>query len=238
MRRSRNGKKCWRAGRTTFANRNLGTVLMMTGRRDESEAHLRKATDSKDGGGKDDPRSAQAHARLGAHLAETGRAGEAAAEARKAVDLKPERGGDERDPGRSIDERGQAGCGSGGITPGAGPHIMRWGKAGTGRAMCRRPCGNGGARWRSIRKMRTSATAWAPLFWIQGRRAKALAEWRAAVELRPNGVTTLERAAWLLATSQDGSLHNGGEEMALLSARAMQYSIRKDTLVLGTMAAA
>jgi len=74
-----------------FANRNLGMVLMMTGRREESAEHLRKAAEMKlRTAVDDDPRSAQAHAELGAHLAETGRPGEAAAEYRKAVELKPD----------------------------------------------------------------------------------------------------------------------------------------------------
>jgi len=45
----------------------------------------------------------------------------------------------------------------------------------------------------------------------QGRRAEALTEWRTAIELRPNDVATLERAAWLLATSPNASVRNGAK---------------------------
>jgi tetratricopeptide (TPR) repeat protein len=227
-----------------FANRNLGMVLMMTGRREESAAHLRKAAESKlRTAVEDDPRSAQAHADLGAHLAETGRAGEAAAEFRKAVEFKPESAAMRVSLGEALTNAGKLDEAAAELrraldidTGNARAHYA------LGRVLDRQ--GDVAAAMREWRRALEIDPQNADIhdclgdaLLAQGRRAEALAEWRAAIELRPNGVATLEKAAWLLATSPDASLRNGGEAMAL-AARAMQYSIRKDARVLDTMAAA
>jgi Flp pilus assembly protein TadD len=73
--------------------------------------------------------------------------------------------------------------------------------------------------------------------YAQGRTVDALAEWRAAIDLRPNDPALLEKASWVLSTSPDPAIRNGDEAMAL-AVRAMQLSKRKDARVLDTLAAA
>jgi tetratricopeptide (TPR) repeat protein len=71
----------------------------------------------------------------------------------------------------------------------------------------------------------------------QGRTAEALAHWRDSIQLQPNGVTALRRAAWVLATSPDATLRNGGEALAL-AVRAVEHSGGNDPRLLDTLAAA
>jgi Flp pilus assembly protein TadD len=71
----------------------------------------------------------------------------------------------------------------------------------------------------------------------QGRTAEALAHWRDAVQLQPNDLAALGRAAWVLATSPDASIRNGGEALGF-AVRAVEISGGKDARMLDTLAAA
>jgi hypothetical protein len=67
--------------------------------------------------------------------------------------------------------------------------------------------------------------------------AQAPANWRAAVELRPNDAEALRRAAWALATSPDAAIRNGDDALRF-AVRAVELSGGKDAYVLDTLAAA
>jgi tetratricopeptide (TPR) repeat protein len=227
-----------------FANRNLGMLLMMTGHREESSVHLRKAAESKlRATVEDDPKSAKAHADLGALLVETGRAEDAAAEFRQAAELQPsaitfrvnlgEALTKAGKPDRAVLELHKALDADGANGP---AHYA------LGQALDRQ--GDAQAAIREYRRALEidpqNADVHASLgdtLLAQGRTAEALAEWRAVIEVRPNDAETLEKAAWVLATSPDAAVRNGDEAM-IFAARAMQYSVRKDARVLETLAAA
>ena len=60
---------------------------------------------------------------------------------------------------------------------------------------------------------------------------------RAALEADPNDVAALGRAAWMLATSPDATIRNGGEALGF-AVRAVEISGGKDARLLDTLAAA
>ncbi|MBI5086226.1 MAG: tetratricopeptide repeat protein [Acidobacteria bacterium] len=70
-----------------------------------------------------------------------------------------------------------------------------------------------------------------------GQFAPALAAWRAGLQADPNNVSTLNRAARLLASHPEESLRNGGEAV-LLAERARRLTEGLDPGVLDTLAAA
>src|ERR1035437_1945977 len=73
------------------AHRNLGTVLLMTGHREESAAHFRKASEIKLRAALEaDPTSARGFNDLGVLLVQTGRLEEAVAQFERAAGLKPD----------------------------------------------------------------------------------------------------------------------------------------------------
>ena len=71
----------------------------------------------------------------------------------------------------------------------------------------------------------------------QGRMAEALAHWRNAIELEPNDTQALRRAAWVLATSPDAAIRNGGDALQF-AVRAVELAGGKDARLLDTLAAA
>jgi Tfp pilus assembly protein PilF len=73
--------------------------------------------------------------------------------------------------------------------------------------------------------------------YAQGRTAEALAHWRDGIRLQPNDAPALRWAAWVLATSPDATIRNGGEALAF-AVRAVELSGGKDARMLDTLAAA
>jgi tetratricopeptide (TPR) repeat protein len=73
--------------------------------------------------------------------------------------------------------------------------------------------------------------------YAQGRTAEALAHWRDGIRLQPNDAPALRWAAWVLATSPDATIRNGGEALAF-AVRAVEVSGGKDARMLDTLAAA
>src|ERR1039457_6431603 len=59
--------------------------------------------------------------------------------------------------------------------------------------------------------------------YAQGRTAEALAHWRDGIQLQPNDAAALRRAAWVLATSPDPTIRNGGDALAF-AVRAVEIS--------------
>jgi len=71
----------------------------------------------------------------------------------------------------------------------------------------------------------------------QGRTAEALTHWREGIRLQPNDAPALRRAAWVMATSPDAAIRNGGEAVAF-AVRAVELCGGKDARMLDTLAAA
>jgi tetratricopeptide (TPR) repeat protein len=227
-----------------FAHRNLGTVLLMTGHREESAAHLRKAAELKLRAAVEaDPQSARGFYDLGEVLAQSGQAGEAAAEFRKAVELKPDFAAARIGLAQALSNAGkpdeallelrkalEADPGNAPAHYALGQVLNRQGDAPSAIR-----------EWRRALELDPQNVdvhgALGDALRAQGRTAEALAEWRAVIELRPNDVETLRKAAWALSTSPDAAIRNGEEAMAY-AVRAMQLSIRKDARILDTLAAA
>lgn len=73
--------------------------------------------------------------------------------------------------------------------------------------------------------------------YARGKPVEALSHWREAIRLGWNEVETLRLAAWVLATSPDGSIRSGGEALELAE-RAGRLSQGEDVSVLDSLAAA
>jgi len=227
-----------------YANRSLGSVLLLTGRREESAAHLRKADELKlRAAVVADPKSARAFLDLGALLQQSGRAEEAAAQFRKAVELEPDSAAARVKLGEALASSGK---------PEEGLEELR-------QALRQDP-GNAAAHYAlglilSRQGDRPSAIAefgraveldpqnveahesLGDALAAQGRPAEALRAWRRAIELRPNDGEALRKASWLLSTSPDPAIRNGDEAMKLIT-QAMKVSPKRDARLLDILAAA
>jgi tetratricopeptide (TPR) repeat protein len=71
----------------------------------------------------------------------------------------------------------------------------------------------------------------------KGNPAQAIQHYQKALEVAPGSIPTLTNFAWLLATSQDAALRNGGKAVEL-AAQANQLVGGTNTIVLRTLAAA
>jgi tetratricopeptide (TPR) repeat protein len=227
-----------------FANRNLGTLLMMTGHREEAGVHLQKAAEIRARAAvDDDPKSAKAHADLGALLEETGRPADAAAEFRKALEIQPGTIAFRVSLGAALTKAGRpddAVVELRHALDADGANVSA--HYALGQAFERKGDSQGAVdEYRHALQIDPQNVdvhiSLGDLFLSQRRPADALTEWRAAIESRPNDVALLEKTAWLLATSPDAGIRNGEQAMTFAT-RAMQYSARKDARLLDILAAA
>jgi tetratricopeptide (TPR) repeat protein len=227
-----------------FAHRNLGTVLLLTGHREESAAHLRKAAESKlRAAVEGDPRSARGFYDLGELLAKDGRAEEAAAQFRQAVELKPDFAAARVSLGQALVDAGRLDEAlvelrkALDVDPGnAAAHSA------LGQVLNRQGDPPSAVReWRRALeldpKMAEVHISLGDALYARRQTAEALSEWRAVIELRPGDAATLRKASWVLATSPDAAIRNGEEALAF-AARAMQLSGGKDARTLDALAAA
>jgi len=227
-----------------FAHRNLGTVLLMIGRREESSAHLRKANEIKLRAAVEaDPQSARWFYELGEVLAQSGRAGEAAEQFRQAVELKPDFAAARVSLGQALANAGRTDEALAELrqaldrNPGSAPAHYA-----LGQVLSRQgDAPSAIVEWRRALALDPQNAevhgALGDALQAQHRTAEALAEWRAVIEQRPNDAETLRKASWVLSTSPDAAIRNGEEAMAF-AVRAMQLSSRKDARLLDTLAAA
>ncbi len=227
-----------------YAQRKLGALLLIMGRREESAAHLRKANELQLRAALEaDPTSARAHNDLGVLLAETGRAEEAAAQFEKAAALKPDYAAARTNLGSALAKLGRL-----------DEALVELRKAISldaryapahyelGLLVSKRAEAAGAiAEWRTALeidpKYAEAHARLADALDAQGRTAEALAHWRAAIDLRPNDADALRRAAWALATSPDATIRNGTEALEF-AVRAMELTHGTDARVLDTLAAA
>jgi tetratricopeptide (TPR) repeat protein len=226
------------------AHRSLGAVLLMTGHREESAAHLQKANEIKLRTAiEDDPKSARGYNDLGELLAQTGRAEEAVALFRKAAELKPDFAAARANLGGALTKLGRLDEALVELRraldadPRSAPAHYT-----LGLVLSQRSDVPGAMReWQSALeldpKFAEAHLRLGDALYAQGRAAEALAHWRDAIELRPNDAAALRQAAWVLATSPDAALRNGDEAMAF-AVRARQLSGERDARTLDTLAAA
>jgi len=227
-----------------LAHRNLGTVLLMTGHREESAAHFQKASEIKLRAAVEaDPASARAFNDLGVLLVQTGRVNEGVAQFEKAASLKPDFAETRANLGGALAKLGrldealvqlrQALAEDAGYAP---AHYN------LGLVLSRRGDAEGAIReWRGALeldpKYAEAHVSLGDALYAQGRTAEALAHWRDGLQLQPNDPPTLRRVAWVLATSPDGAIRDGAEAVAF-AVRALELSGGNDAQVLDTLAAA
>ena len=227
-----------------LAHRNLGTVLLMTGRHEESAAHLQKAAEFKLRAAVEaDPTSARGFNDLGELLLQTGRTEEAVAQFEQAVALKPDfaavhanLGGALARLGRLDDALVQLRQALKSDARSAPAHYN------LGLVLNQQGDTEGAIReWRSALELDPKYAE--PHFSLgdaldaQGQTAEALAHWRDGIAIDPNNRAALERAAWVLATSPDSTIRNGVEALAY-AVRAVELSHGNDARILDTLAAA
>ena len=227
-----------------FANRKLGTVLMMTGHREEAAAHLRKANEIQLRAALEaDPASARGYNDLGVLLLDTGRVEEAVAQFEKAAALKPDFAAARGNLGRALEKLGRLDEALIQLRK-AIESDARYAPAhyNLGQVLSQRGDATGAtAEWRSAIEIDPNyAEAHDSLgdaLDAQGRAVEALTHWRDAIELQPNDAHALRRAAWALATSPDAAIRNGDDALRF-AVRAVELSGGKDARVLDTLAAA
>jgi tetratricopeptide (TPR) repeat protein len=226
------------------AQRNLGTVLLMTGHAEESAAHLRKASESRLRATLEaDPTSARGFNDLGVLLAGMGREAEAVAQFEKAAALKPDFAAAHANLGGALAKMGRLDEAlvqlRKALESDAGSAPAHYN---LGLVLSQRGNAQGAIReWRRALeldpKYAEAHDSLGDALYAQGQTAEALAHWRDSIRLQPNHAPVLRRAAWVLATSPDAAIRNGGEALAL-AIRAVEISGEKDARMLDTLAAA
>jgi tetratricopeptide (TPR) repeat protein len=226
------------------AHRNLGTVLLMTGHREESAAHFRKASELKLRAALEaDPTSAAGFNDLGVLLVQTGRVDEAVAQFQKAAGLQPDFAAARANLGGALLKLGRLDEALLELRkalrsdPGYAPAHYT-----LGLVLSQRGDAPGAIReWRSALefdpKYADAHHRLGDALYAQGRTAEALAHWRDGIQLQPNDAAALRRAAWVLATSPDPTIRNGGDALAF-AVRAVEISGGNDARLLDTLAAA
>jgi len=227
-----------------LAHRSLGSLLLMTGHREEAALHFRKASEIKLRAAVEaDPASARGFNDLGALLVQTGRLEEALPQFEKAIAREPDFAAAHANLGAALAQMGR--------TDEALPQLRKALELDAqyapahyhlGLVLKQRGDAPGAIReWlRTLQLDPQSAPAHDRLgdaLAAQGRPAEALAHWRDSIQLQPNNAVTLRRAAWVLATSPDAAIRDGGEALRF-AVRAMELSGGKDARTLDTLAAA
>ncbi len=226
------------------AHRNLGTVLIMTGHREESAAHFRKAAEIKLRAAVEaDPTSARGFNDLGVLLVQTNRLDESLPLFGKALELKPDFAAARTNLGGALVKVGRLDEALIELRK-ALVSDARYASAHytLGLVLSRQGDAQDAMReWRRVLELDPKhAEAHYRLgdeLYAQGRTAEALAHWRDGLQLQPNDASTLRRASWVMATSPDSAIRSGVEALAF-AVRAVQLSGGKDARVLDTLAAA
>ena len=227
-----------------LAHRSLGTVLLMTGRREESGAHFDKAAEIRLRGAVEaDPASAAGFNNLGALLLRTGRVDEALAQFEKAAGLKPDFAEARVNLGAALAKQGKLDEALAQLrkaleaNPGYAPAHYTLGLVSIERGDAQGAIGE----WRRALELdpryAEAHTSLGDALDAQGRTADAVAHWRQSIDLQPNDAQALRRLAWALAAAPDAAIRNGGEALAL-AVRAVEISGGGDARILDALAAA
>jgi tetratricopeptide (TPR) repeat protein len=227
-----------------MAHRSLGSLLLMTGHREEAAVHFRNATEMKLRAAIEaDPASARGYNDFGAMLVENGRVEEALAQFEKAVGLKPEYAAARANLGAALAKLGRPDEALVQLTNAVATDA--WyapAHYNLGLVLSQRGDEQGAIReWRRALdldpKYAEAHDRLGDALAAQGRTAEALAHWRESIELQPNNAPTLRRAAWTLATSPVTAIRNG-EDALRFAVRAIEVSGGNDARLLDTLAAA
>ena len=226
-----------------LALENLSGALLLTGRRAEAAAMFERAREAKLRQSlSEHPGAAETHAALGAYLLDAGRTDEAMTELRAALELDPRLVAAQCSLGRGLATQGRLDEARTALervlaldAKYAPAHFE------LGRVFER--LGDGGRAlelWRQAladdANYADAHAAMARAFTGRRQFADALEHWRAHLALRPNDAAALRDAAWILATSPEAGVRNGGEAQAL-AVRAISLAGR-DALTLDCLAAA
>ncbi len=221
------------------AHGNLGSDLLLLGRREEAGVHLQAAAELKLRAAVVESGSAAAFDELGRMLLERGRLAEAVENLRRAVDLD---------------------AGSAAAHGNLGAALLRMGKLDEARVEIARAIAldsryaaghfrmgllleRGGDADGAVREWKQALDldpnyeeahdSLAGALYARGKSAEALAEWR----LGTSAAAALRQMAWVMATSPDAAVRNGAEATAL-AVQAIERSGGKDAAAWDTLAAA
>jgi tetratricopeptide (TPR) repeat protein len=226
------------------AHRSLGSVLLMTGHREESAAHFRKASEIKLRAAVEaDPASARGFNDLGVLLAQTGRVEEAVAQFEKAAELKPDFPAARVNLGAALMKAGRLDEALIQLRK-ALESDSRYAPAHYNLGLVLSKRGDEQAAMREWQraldldpKYAEAHDSLGDALYAQGRSVEALTHWHQSIQLQPNNAPALRGAAWVLATSPDAAIRNGGEALAF-AVRAIELSGGGDARMLDTLAAA
>ncbi len=223
------------------AHNNLGFALASAGKLDEAVAQYNQAIAS-------DPKYAHAYNNLGLALAIEGKMDDAAGNFAKAVELDPAYGSAEGNLGKALLEKNNPTASD---VDAAVGHLKKALELGPETAEAQTNLGLGlaekgqvdeaiGHFERALEIQPGFADAHSYLgtaLVMKGKKAEAEKHWRLALKTEPDNVKVLNDLAWLLSTSADAALRNGGEAVAL-AGRAVELTRGHEPMLLGTLAAA
>jgi tetratricopeptide (TPR) repeat protein len=218
------------------SHNNFGYTLAQAGRLPEAVAQYQRALELQ-------PEYAEAQDNLGVAMAAQGKPMDAIAHYRKALDLNPEFSEAHNNLGRALAEKGKL--------DESLPHFEKALELNAASAEAHTNLGaallSKGDADRAITQLEgalriapESAAAHRYLgdaLASKGKLKDALEEWRKVLRVEPNELAALDQAAWVLATSPDPSLRNGGEAVELAE-RANRVSSGNEPRTLVTLAAA
>jgi tetratricopeptide (TPR) repeat protein len=222
------------------AHESLGRALLMSGRRDEAGAHLRKAAELKlRAAVEENPADASAYYKLGRMLLDSGRADEAATNLSRATAIDPASAKAHGDLGIALLRLGKLDESLAELHA-ALDHDPRYAAAYYNLGLVLDRKGDADQAIGQWHKALDIDPHYAPAhdslgdaLYARGDVAGALAHWNVGT----NDAAVLRRAAWTLATYPDASIRDGHQAVAL-AVRALEISGGKDAKVWDTLAAA
>jgi tetratricopeptide (TPR) repeat protein len=218
------------------AHNNLGLALATQGHLDEAAIEYNQAIES-------DPKYAHAYNNLGLVLAMQGKVDDAIGDFAKAIEIDPNDALAEGNLGHALLSKDNL--------DGAIPHLQKALDIGPQTAEVQTNLGVALAEKGQIddaiphfeRSLQLSPNNSDANYYLgmalamKGRPAEGLAHWRAALKRDPDNLQALNDTAWLLATSSDPALRNGGEAVSL-AGHAVRLTSENEPAVLGILAAA